>query len=41
MNRVWELLNPDVMSAVEFCRSRILEIKEDQFETWLKTIIGT
>ena len=35
--RIWELLSPDVMSAVEFCRERILEISVEDFEEWFKT----
>lgn len=34
--RPWELLAPDVMSAVEFCREKILEIQVEQFELWFK-----
>lgn len=28
---------PDVMSAVEFCRERILEIQVEDFEEWFKS----
>jgi len=34
--KIWELLSPDVMSAIEFCRDRILEIGEDDFEDWFR-----
>lgn len=36
---MWEMFNPDVMSAIDFCRSRVLEMKDEQFEEWLQTII--
>ena len=35
--RPWELISPDVMSAVEFCRERILDIPLSEFELWFKT----
>ncbi|RMZ93454.1 coiled-coil domain-containing 60-like, partial [Brachionus plicatilis] len=35
--RIWELISPDVMSAVEFCRDKILEIQVDEFEKWFKS----
>ncbi|CAF0738111.1 unnamed protein product [Brachionus calyciflorus] len=34
---IWELLSPDVMSSVEFCREKILEIQVEEFENWFKT----
>lgn len=34
--RIWELISPDVMSAVEFCREKILEIQVEEFEKWFK-----
>lgn len=35
--KIWELLSPDIMSAIEFCRNRILEINEDDFEDWFRS----
>jgi len=35
--RIWELLSPDVMSAVEFCRERIVEVKIDEFDIWFQS----
>jgi hypothetical protein len=35
--RSWEFLSPDVMSAVEFCRERILDIKPEDFDMWFQT----
>lgn len=34
--KIWELLSPDIMSSIEFCRDRILEINEDDFEDWFR-----
>lgn len=30
-------MSPDVISAVEFCRERVLEIQVDDFEEWFKS----
>ena len=32
--RHWELCNPDVAAAVEFCRARIVDMSIDEFEEW-------
>lgn len=35
--KVWELLSPEVMGAVEFCRDKILGIKLDNFDSWFQS----
>jgi hypothetical protein len=35
--KVWELVSPEVMGAVEFCREKILGIKLDNFDSWFQS----
>ncbi|XP_013378790.1 coiled-coil domain-containing protein 60 isoform X2 [Lingula anatina] len=34
--RDWEICNPDVSAAIEFCRERIVEMTVEDFEEWFR-----